>query len=153
MRKLIQLILSFTRVALVPEVSGGTTRDLQALPGHLAALPGHLAALPGNLRVLPGHLAALPRHPWVWPGHLWAWPGHLRAFVASAGLTQAFENYGRTSRTADLWSGLWSGLAAWDHCQQSRHMSLLSHICPLSFSQTLALTTEEAGISNNHCFL
>ena len=82
-------------LVLVAEVTGGTTRDLKALPGHLAALPGHLAAL-------LGHLAALP--------------GHLRAFVASAGLTQAFENHRRTGRAADPWSGLWSGLAAWDHC-------------------------------------
>ena len=67
--KLSHSILSFTRVARGAEVSGGTTRDLQALPGH------------------------------------------LRAFVASAGLTQAFENHGRTGRTADPWSGL----AAWDH--------------------------------------
>ena len=71
--KLSQTILSFTRVVLVAEVTGGTTRDLKALPGHLAALPGHLRALPGHLRALPGHLRALP--------------GHLRAFVASAGLT------------------------------------------------------------------
>ena len=90
--------MSFTRV------SGGTTWDLQALPGYLAALPKHLRALPGHLRALPGYLRVLP-------GHLWAWPGHLRAFVASAGLTQAFENHGRTGRTADPWSGL----AAWDH--------------------------------------
>jgi len=33
--KLSQLILSFTRVALLAKVSGGTTRDLQALPGPL----------------------------------------------------------------------------------------------------------------------
>ena len=68
-------------------VSGGTTRDLAALPGHLRALPGHLAAL----------------------------PGHLRVFVASAALTHAFENHGRTGWTADSWPGLWFGLAAWDH--------------------------------------
>jgi len=36
-------VLSFTRATLVVKVSGGFTRDLQALPGHLAALPGHLA--------------------------------------------------------------------------------------------------------------
>jgi len=42
-------VLSFTRATLVVKVSGGFTRDLQALPGHLAALPGHLAALPGHL--------------------------------------------------------------------------------------------------------
>ena len=53
-------MLSFTRATLVVKVSGGFTRDLQALPGHLAALPGHLAALPGHLAALPGHLAALP---------------------------------------------------------------------------------------------
>jgi len=35
-------VLSFTRATLVVKVSGGSTRDLQALPGHLAALPGHL---------------------------------------------------------------------------------------------------------------
>jgi len=47
-------VLSFTRAALVVKVSGGFTRDLQALPWHLAALPGHLKALPGNLAALPG---------------------------------------------------------------------------------------------------
>jgi len=30
-------VLSFTRATLVVKVSGGFTRDLQALPGHLAA--------------------------------------------------------------------------------------------------------------------
>jgi len=44
-------VLSFTRATLVVKVSGGFTRDLQALPGHLAALPGHLQALPGHLAV------------------------------------------------------------------------------------------------------
>ena len=63
-------MLSFTRATLVVKVSGGFTRNLQALPGHLAALPGHLAALPGHLAALPGYLAALP-------GHLTALPGHL----------------------------------------------------------------------------
>jgi len=56
-------VLSFTRAALVVKVYGGFTRDLQALPGHLAALPGHLAALPGSpilsTRRLPGRLQAL----------------------------------------------------------------------------------------------
>jgi len=65
-------VLSFTRATLVVKVSGGFTRDLQALPGHLAALPGHLQASPGHLAALPGHLAALP-------GHLAALPGHLAA--------------------------------------------------------------------------
>ena len=55
-------MLSFTRATLVAKVSGGFTRYLQALPGHLAALPGHLQALPGHLAALPGHLAALPGH-------------------------------------------------------------------------------------------
>jgi len=44
-------VLSFTQATLVVKVSGGFTRDLQALPGHWAALPGHLAALPGHLAV------------------------------------------------------------------------------------------------------
>jgi len=55
-------VLSFTRATLVVKVSGGFTRDLQALPGHLAALPGHLQASPGHLAASPGHLAALPGH-------------------------------------------------------------------------------------------
>jgi len=56
-------VLSFTQAALVAMVSGGFTRDLQALPGHLSALPGHLAALPGSPTLstwrLPGRLQAL----------------------------------------------------------------------------------------------
>jgi len=55
-------VLSFTRATLVVKASGGFTRDLQALPGHLAALLGHLQASPGHLAALPGHLAALPGH-------------------------------------------------------------------------------------------
>ena len=59
-------MLSFTRATLVVKVSGGFTRDLQALPGHLAALPGHLQALPGHLAALPGRLAvAYPFDPAV----------------------------------------------------------------------------------------
>jgi len=59
-------VLSFTRATLVVKVSGGFTRDLQALPGHLAALPGHLQALPGHLAALPGRLAvAYPLDPAV----------------------------------------------------------------------------------------
>ena len=191
MRKASLINLSFTRVAPVVEVSGGATRDLQALPGHLATLPGRLAALPGHLRALPGHLAALPgrlralpgqlrafpghlavlpRHLWVWPGHLWAWPGHLRAFLASAGLTQAFENHGRTGRTADPWSEPWSRLAAWDHCAQlikptsrkgraflpsfyrSRHRSILFHECPLFSSVNSHAKKGKINTSKNFCF-
>jgi len=33
-------VLSFTQAALVAMVSGGFTRDLQALPGHLSASVG-----------------------------------------------------------------------------------------------------------------
>ena len=77
--QLSQSVLSFTRATLVVKVSGGFTRDLQALPGHLAALPGHLQALPGHLAALPGHLAALPGHLAALPGHLAALPGHLAA--------------------------------------------------------------------------
>jgi len=49
--QLSQSVLSFTRATLVVKVSGGFTRDLQVMPGHLQALPGHLAALPGHLAV------------------------------------------------------------------------------------------------------
>jgi len=51
-----QSVLSFTRAALVTKVSGGFTRDLQVLPGHLGALPGSPIS---STRRLPGHLQAL----------------------------------------------------------------------------------------------
>jgi len=59
-------VLSFTRATLVVKVSGGFTRDLQALPGHLAALHEYLQALPRHLAALPGRLAvAYPLDPAV----------------------------------------------------------------------------------------
>jgi len=54
--QLSQSVLSFTRAALVVKVSGGFTRDLHALPGHLAGLPGSPIL---STRWLPGLLQAL----------------------------------------------------------------------------------------------
>jgi len=85
-------VLSFTRAALVGKVSGGFTRDLAALPGHLAALPGHLQALPGHLAALPGHLAALPRSPILSTRRL---PGRLQALVAVGNLSRTDPGFSK----------------------------------------------------------
>ena len=57
--KLSQSILSFTQAALFAKVSGGTTRDLQALPGHLWAL----AAVNNLSRTDPGFSKPWPDWP------------------------------------------------------------------------------------------
>ena len=68
-----QTILSFTRVVLVlvAEVTGGTSRDLKALPGHLWALPRHL-------------------------GFAWASGGFAKTSVSLAWASASFCGFGRT---------------------------------------------------------
>ena len=80
-------------------VSGGFTRDLQALPGHPAALPGHLAALPGHLAALLGHLAALPGHLAALSGppilSTRRLPGRLQALAASDNISRTDPGFSK----------------------------------------------------------
>jgi len=95
-------VLSFTRAALVVKISGGFTRDLLALPGHLAALPGHLATLPGHLQALARNLAALPGSPILSTRRL---PGSLQALAAVDNLSRTDPGFSKpwpTVRTGRL---------------------------------------------------